>query len=192
MLEGVPNFWREIDSELSSQYAVPMVKKSAYFFPMNSDSLNVYNIVYPKWRLLKAMCGLSPFEYEGLTPKDGKLDRIQIVQYPPGSGYLSAHHDPSHNQRLIMSTYMTKRGKDFTGGGFWAMVGGEGKKNFEDIIEIGDIGICFAHIIHGVDSSEENKGGGNAKPFSDRLFMGLYTNDSDEILNRKTLRGAKI
>jgi hypothetical protein len=192
MLEGVPNYWRDITDELSSKYAVPVVKKSAYFFPMNQDSNNVYKIVYPKWRLLKALSGLSPFEYEGLTPKDGKVDRIQIVKYPPGSGYLDAHHDPSHNQRLIMSAYLTKRGVDFTGGGFWAIVKGEGKKNFEDMLEVGDIGVCYAHIIHGVDSSEKSENGGNEKPFGDRWFMGLYTNDSDEIQNRRTLKKAKI
>ena len=190
MIEGVPNYYRNITEEISNKYAVPVVKKSAYFFPMNQDSKEIFNLVYPKWRLLKALCGLDPYEYEDLTPKDGKVDRIQIVKYPPGSGFLDAHHDPDHNQRLIMSCYLTKQGLDFTGGGFWAQMQNGEKQNFEELLQPGDIGICFAHVIHGVDSSERSPSGENKKPYSDRWFMGLYTNDSDTIDNRVTLRKA--
>ena len=190
MVEGVPNFYRNITEELSNKYAVPVIKKSAYFFPMNKDSKDIFHLVYPKWRLLKALCGLDPFKYEDLTPKDGKVDRIQIVKYPPGSGFLDAHHDPDHNQRLIMSCYLSKQGLDFTGGGFWALMQNGEKQNFEKLLHPGDIGICFAQIVHGVDSSERSQSGENKKPYSDRWFMGLYTNDSDTVDNRVTLRKA--
>lgn len=190
MLEGVPNFWRDITDELSVKYAVPMVKKVSYFFPMNEGSKDLFELVYPRWRLLKAMCGMNPFVYEGLTPKSGLVDRLQIVKYPPGSGYLAPHHDPEHNQRLIMSCYLSKRGVDFVGGGFWAKTSDGDKLNLEDIIEPGDIGICYANIIHGVDASELG-GGFEEKNFSgNRWFMGLYTNDSDENKDRKTIRSA--
>ena len=190
MIEGVPNYYRNITEELSNKYAVPVVKKSAYFFPMNEDSNEMFNLVYPRWRLCKALSGLSPFEFEELTPKDGKVDRIQVVKYPPGSGFLDAHHDPEHNQRLIMSCYLTKEGRDFTGGGFWAQMQSGERRNFENVLQPGDIGLCFAHVIHGVDSSERSANGENNKPYSDRWFMGLYTNDSDTIDNRITLRKA--
>jgi hypothetical protein len=190
MLEGVPNFWRDITDELSVKYAVPMVKKVSYFFPMNEGSKDLFELVYPRWRLLKAMCGMNPFVYEGLTPKSGLVDRIQIVKYPPGSGYLAPHHDPEHNQRLIMSCYLSKRGVDFVGGGFWAKTPGGDKLNLEDIIEPGDIGICYANIIHGVDASELRGGFGEKNSSGNRWFMGLYTNDSDENKDRKTIRSA--
>ena len=190
MLEGIPNFWRDITDELSSKYAVPMIKKVSYFFPMNADSQVLFNLVYPRWRLLKALCGMSPFKYEGLTPKSGLVDRIQIVKYPPGSGYLAPHHDPDHNQRLIMSCYLSKRGKDFLGGGFWAKTSEGDKLNLEDIIEPGDIGICYANIIHGVDASELSGDLGRENFSGNRWVMGLYTNDSDEKKDRQTIRSA--
>jgi hypothetical protein len=131
--------------------------------------------------LFKALCGTSPFAYEGLKPSSGVVDRIQIVKYPAGSGYVAPHHDPSHNQRLIISGYPTKKGKDYRGGGFWVLTQDEVRLNVEDLIDIGDFGVCYADIIHGVDKTEEG----------DRWFIGLMTNDSDYITERKTSRIAK-
>ena len=35
--------------------------------------------------------GLNPKEYEKNTPKDGVVDRVQVVQYPSKIGYLEPH-----------------------------------------------------------------------------------------------------
>ena len=43
---------------------------------------------------------------------------------------------------------MSKKGKDFKGGGFYAI--NKNKVDVEKYIDVGDIGIGFATIIHGV------------------------------------------
>ena len=49
------------------------------------------------------------------------VDRIQIVKYPSKYGFLEPHLDPYKFQRLFISGYMSKKGKDFLGGGFYVL-----------------------------------------------------------------------
>ena len=49
---------------------------------------------HTKGRRTRFLMGLRPDEYEKNTPKDGVVDRIQIVQYPPRVGFLEPHSDP--------------------------------------------------------------------------------------------------
>ena len=178
--DGVPNFWRDITEELSTRYAVPQVKKTSYWFHWNEASKDVYRLIMPIYRALKALGGKSPTEYENNIPSTGKVDRIQLVHYPAGTGKLDAHHDPKESQRLIMSGYTTRRGVHFEGGGFWAQgINGE-KIDMEPFLFPGDFGTCYANIVHGVDAT--NSG--------DRGFIGLYTVDSDYTAQRDTIRAA--
>ena len=117
ILEGVKNFWRNITEDLGAKYAVPQVKCTSYWFPWDESSKIMYGKLELIYRCLKALGGKSPNAFENNTPKDGPVDRIQIVKYFPGTGKLNAHQDPDHNQRLIMSGYMSKIGIDFLGGG---------------------------------------------------------------------------
>ena len=192
--EGVPNFWRDIGEDQMGSYALQHIKKSVYFFPWNDDSAEAFELAYPRWRVLKVLAGLSPNEYESFTPKDGKVDRLQIVEYPAGTGFLAPHQDPDHNQRLIMSAYLSKRGVDYFGGGFWALATGGEKLEVESQIDAGDLGTCLASIVHGVDATDNSPEAdfvqvpyGEAESGS-RWFVGFYTNDSDELANRKTVR----
>lgn len=180
IFDGTPNFWRDITEEASTNYAVPQVKKTSYWFPWNSESQLVYSLLTPIFRILKALGGKSPLEFESNIPSTGKIDRIQIVHYPPGSGKLDAHHDPKDAQRLIMSGYMTKEGVDFKGGGFWALNSKDEKINLEPYLNRGDFGTCYAEIIHGVDPTQSGHRG----------FIGLYTTEADYKTQRDTIRPA--
>ena len=51
-------------------------------------------------------------DYEGI------IERVQIVRYPP-TGYIEPHQDNSNIIRLIISGYLSKRGKDYEKGGFY-------------------------------------------------------------------------
>lgn len=180
IFDDTPNFWRDITEEFSTKYAVPQVKKTSYWFPWNPESQLVYDLLTPIYRILKALGGKSPLEFESNIPSTGKIDRIQIVHYPPGSGKLDAHHDPKESQRLIMSGYMTKEGVDFQGGGFWALNSKGEKINLESYLNRGDFGTCYAEIMHGVDPTQSGHRG----------FIGLYTLDSDYETKRDTIRPA--
>lgn len=184
MLEGVPDYWRNITEDVGVKYAVPVVKRSYYWFPWNRHA--VWDVVYPKWRVLKALGGRDPQHAEDCTPRDGKCDRIQLVRYPIGSGYLAAHQDPKHNQRLIMSSYFSKQGTDYRTGGFWVRMNDGSDLELESMIEVGDIGICYADVVHGVSRVEGFDDEADERVQSGRWWLGMFLNDSDEIVNRRT------
>jgi len=190
MVEGCPNFWRDITDDTAKKYAVNAIKKASYFFPWNPTSSELFQLVYPRWRIAKLLGGKDPLSFETNTPIDGPVDRIQIVEYPPGTGQIEPHKDAKNNQRLVMSCYLSKRGEDYQGGGFWVLQSDGSKRNLEDDIALGDMGFCYAEITHGVDASNVV----NAYPWDEssksapgsRWFLGLFTPDSDATVSRKT------
>lgn len=191
MLEGCPDFHRAIDLETGKKYSFPLCKHSAYFFPWNGDPLNIIPEIYDKWRVVKTLMGLDSDAYEKNTPKDGIVDRFQVVQYPNRIGYLEPHSDPYLYQRLFISGYMSKRGLDYHGGGFYLVANGDEVRFAEDEIEIGDLGIGYATVYHGVaPCNRDLEPEWNAD--SGRWFLGLYSNASDEVPNRHTGHPVKL
>ena len=191
MLEGSPDFHRMIDLEDGKKYAVASCKHSCYFYAWNDDPFNLFAPINERWRVLKLLMGLQPDEYEKNTPKDGVVDRIQVVRYPPRIGYLEPHTDPYLHQRLIFSGYMSKRGVDYQGGGFYLV--GEGDKviNIEDDIDTGDICFCYATVYHGVAPSDITKEPDWEKD-DGRWFLSMYSNASDEVPDRHTSSYLKL
>ncbi len=185
MKENCPDFHRIIDEEVSKLYSIKAIKHSAYFFHWNGDPYKFFNSVNSRWRYLKVLGGRRYNEFEKNTPKDGIVDRIQILKYPKG-GSLELHSDPYHNQRMFISVYMSRKGNDFKSGGFFAMNRHREQVDLENKIDVGDIGIGYATVKHGVKKIDENHLKGNKK--NCRWFMGLYSNDSDEKKNRITAR----
>lgn len=186
MLEGCPDFHRFIDIEKGKKYSFKGCKHAYYFYKWNKDPLNIFPEIYDKWRILKILMGLKMDEYENNTPKDGVVDRVQVVRYPSKFGFLEPHSDPYKFQRLFCSGYMSKKGKDYKGGGFYSL----NKKNkivdVEKNINIGDIGIGYATVIHGVAPVNRHKNP-DLKDIQDgRWFLSMYTNQSDEVKTRHT------
>ena len=168
------------------------MKHATYFFPWNNDPCNINEQIFNRWGYIKKLCGLKFDEFRNNTPKDIKVDRIQIALYPPGFGELETHTDPVNNTPVAISGYLSSlRTGDFSSGGFYC-VNREGKKiNLEDQIDEGDIGIFCATVKHGVNAIDgktlpEEYENYNWSEGRGRWFMGLYTNDSDEINNRTT------
>ena len=64
------------------KYSFKVCKHAFYFFPWNKDELKIFEKINEKWRLIKKLMGLNFKEFEKNTPKDGIVDRIQVVQYP--------------------------------------------------------------------------------------------------------------
>ena len=143
----IPNFWRDITSEHSHKYGVPVVKKSMYFFHWNGEN-KLFELINKRWDIIKILGGRESSFGKSTLPEDGYIDRIQLVEYPSGTGYLAPHQDPDHNQRCFISGYMSKIGIDFKSGGFWALNQDNEKVNLENEIEVGDMGIGSAKIVH--------------------------------------------
>ena len=190
MLEGVPNYHRIIDREIAKNYSFESIKHSYYFFPWNPDTFNIFNVAYPPWRIIKQLSGLHPDEYERNTPKDGMVDRLQIVHYPVGAGRIETHSDPYQVHRLIISCFMSKRGRDYQTGGVYFMNKEQQKVDCEDRLDIGDMQIYFPTILHGVETIDEgapldwNSSQG-------RWWFGPFSNSSNHVEKRHIGFGVK-
>tara|TARA_Y100000816_G_C26108170_1_gene589817 strand:- start:3758 stop:4636 length:879 start_codon:yes stop_codon:yes gene_type:complete len=186
MLEGSPDFKRIIDIETGKKYSFRVCKNAYYFYNWNNDPIKIFPEIYRRWRVVKKLMGLNENEYEKNTPKDGVVDRIQIVKYPSKYGFLEPHSDPYKFQRLFISGYMSKKGKDFLGGGFYVL----SKKNkildVEKKIDIGDMGLGYATIIHGVAPVNRKIEPDLNDPKDGRWFLSMYSNQSDEVKIRHT------
>lgn len=191
MLEGSPDFHRPIDLETGKKYAFQGCKHSAYFYRWNDDPLGIWPAITERWRVAKTIMGLRPDEYEVNTPKDGVVDRIQVVRYPPAIGYLEPHADPHLHQRLFFSGYMSKRGQDYQGGGFYAVGQNDEVRQVEDMIDVGDVCLGYATVYHGVAPCDRD-----TVPDWDaddgRWFLSMYSNASDEVPQRHTGRPVKL
>ena len=67
----------------------------------------------PLWKKAKILQGLDQNIWTKSTPKDkDHVDRIQVVRYPDGSGYLEPHRHPSENLLwLAVSVYLSQINK---------------------------------------------------------------------------------
>jgi len=191
ILEGSPDFHRIIDPEAGKKYSSRVCKHSCYFYAWNDDPLKLFGTINERWRVVKFLMGLRSDEYEKNTPKDGVVDRIQIVQYPPRVGFVEPHSDPYLHQRLFFSGYMSKRGVDYQGGGFHLVGAGDKIVEVEDKIDIGDICIGYATVCHGVAPVDRHKEP-NLESDDGRWFLSLYSTASDEVANRHTGHAVKL
>ena len=191
MLEGTPDFHRVIDLEAGKKYSFNVCKHSAFFYPWNDDPLKLFPMVNERWRVIKTLMGLEATEYEKNTPKDGVVDRIQVAQYVSKIGFLEPHSDPYLHQRLFFSGYMSKRGIDYRDGGFYLVGAGDKIIEAESEIEIGDIGIGYATIYHGVAPCNRDKEP-DWNSMEGRWFLSMYSNASDEVAHRHTGHPVKL
>ena len=155
------------------------------------DDLKVKDRIMNRWRVIKKFNGLNPYDYENNIPSTGTCDRIQTVLYPPREGFSSTHSDPTHNQLTFNSGYLSTRGdtNTYNSGGFYAIGKAGDKIDLEKDIVEGDFSIGVGSIKHGVDRIDPD--------FTDpvdwngdlgRWWIGLYSNDSDHVKDRKTTK----
>ena len=189
MKEGVKDFHKKIDLEEGRKYSFQVCKHAAYYFPWNEDP--IFEPINERWRVIKKLMGLKETEYETNTPKEGVVDRIQLAQYPNRVGFLEPHSDPYLHQRLFISGYVCQRGRDYQGGGFYLVGNGNEVVDAEQDISIGDIGIGYATVYHGVSPCNREQPT-NWDSDEGRWFLGLYSNVSDEVKDRHTGSSAKL
>lgn len=191
MVDGVPDFHRMIDIETGKKYALEGCKHSAYFFRWNDDPLNIWPAITERWAIIKMALGLKADEYEANLPSSGRpVDRIQVVRYPPSIGFLEPHQDPPENQRCFISGYMSKRGSDYQGGGFYGVDENDRMVDLEGQIEIGDMAIGYATVCHGVAPCDRGRVP-DWTAADGRWFLGLYSNSPDTA-PRVTVRPEKV
>ncbi len=191
IVENCPNFYRNITLEHAKKYAFHQIKQTHYFYPWNEDFYNLYKETYQRWKIIKFLSGYYPDVWETNTPKDGIVDRIQIVKYPPGSGELELHQDPYIYQKFFISVYMSERDVDYFGGGMYLIKKDKSKVELEKHINVGDLSFGLGTILHGVKKTEKIKEK-IENDTSGRWFMGLYSTVSDYVKDRHTGKPAKL
>lgn len=188
MIESCPNFHRTIDEDITMKYSLYAIKHSYYFYNWNIHNQIeelFKNGVYRFWRYVKILAGNQATAFEFNTPKDGQIDRLQIVKYPRGGGELREHVDPRKNQRVVSGLIMSKRGIDYDTGGFYFRDRSDAVLNIEDQLHVGDSVMFYGSISHGVQPIDIDK------PLdwsfdTGRWFIGMFVNDSDHVENRVT------
>ena len=81
---------------------------------------------------------------------------------------------------------MSKKGVDFEGLGFY-LVGRNNKIiEVEDMIDVGDVGIGYATVYHGVAPVNTNKEPNWNDVNDGRWFLSMYSNESDAVKSRHT------
>lgn len=191
MLDGAPDFHRRITPELGKQYAIEACKHSAYFYRWNDDPLGIWPAITERWSVAKLAMGLRADEYERNTASDGVVDRIQVVRYPPAAGFLEPHRDAHQHQRLFFSGYMSKRGRDYAGGGFYFVDRQDVPLFLEDAIEVGDVCLGHANLLHGVAPCDRHLTP-DWGATDGRWFLSMYSNASDVGPARHTARPVKV
>jgi len=190
MLDGCPNFHRAIDKKITKKYSLYAIKHSFYFYNWNIKSnleRKLKNGAYRHWRYVKFLAGNKKNAFENNLPRDGQIDRLQIVRYPAGGGQLRDHVDPRKNQRVVSGVIMGKIGKDFQKGGFYFKSSKNKKVNIENKLNEGDAVIFYGSIAHGVEAVDPNeKLSWNSN--KGRWFLGMFVNDSNHIINRITAK----
>ena len=193
IIENCPNFHRIQDQKTLGSYSINAIRHSFYFFRWNKDEFNLFNTLDRYWSPIKFLSGLNYDAFINNTPKDKIVDRLQIVRYPKNTGFIEPHQHSTYNQRIVISVYMSKKTYDFDEGGTYFVSEGN-KLHVEDKIDIGDVGIFYGSMKHGVDSVTISKNNNNYSNdnLSGRWWMGLYSPESDHNILRHTSNPTKI
>lgn len=188
VLNGVPNFTRNITSDLGKNYSFNQRRQLRYFFPFNerNEQFKVYEAIYPVWRNLKYLMGYKKNVWENNQPSDGIVDRLLVSKYPPGEGEMELHQDPYLFQKFFISIYMSKKGEDYLEGGVYAINKSGDKVDIELDVDIGDLSFGMATIMHGVARCQISKNQDPKNILSGRWFLGLYTMQTDYYKDRHT------
>ena len=185
MLEGCPDYHRLIDEDVAKNYVFVAIKHSYYFFPWNEDRFQLLGETYKRWSSVKVASGLDAEEYRSNTPKDGIVDRLQVVHYPTGAGRIETHSDPYKIQRVIISGIMSKRGEDYETGGAYFVDGDDCEIDVENHLDCGDWIIYAPTVLHGVKTVDESLAP-DWKTSTGRWWFGPFSNASNEVKDRHT------
>ena len=185
LYEGVPNYYRFIDQSLAGNYAFHQEKQVYYFFPFNEDKLQIFKVANQVWRVTKYLSGYREDIWESNTPKDGIIDRIQVVRYYPKKATLKLHTDPYLYQRFFISCLMSKKGVDYQGGGLHLLDKNNEAIDAEHYAGTGDVIFAIPTIHHRVDPCDVHK---EPSPTENdgRWLLSLYSIMSDYIKDRHT------
>ena len=124
--------------------------QSWYFFPWNEDDLNVLGFFQEIYNNVLLLNNRIPSEIIKNTPKNGIVQRLHLIHYPPDFGEISMHIDPVNVASVNSGIYFSQHGVDYENGGFYS-VNDKGEEICVDkLINTGDMVLFYPGMIHGV------------------------------------------
>ena len=156
------------------------VDKSFYFFSWNKDKTKIYKKIINIYKPLKILNGLDQNELTKNKPKNGVVERLHIINYPPNSGHISTHYDPINVSIFNFGLYATEYGIDYDKGGFFVLNKNKKKICIDKKIKKTDIVLFFPSLIHGVDKISSKKSNNS----DGRWFINVNHTQSHEVKNR--------
>ena len=154
-------------SQSDPRAVVPIYCNSVSFFQWNRDLFEFFNRYGDCYRLKNLIAGANSERYLNRVVEGGCTSRIACHFYPEGKGYLGAHTDPIGNHQEITSTLILDVGKSH---GYYVIKENNEKWYFEHDLEVGDFYIGHPTLIHGVDTSGQEK---DFDPLSSKGRWGL-------------------
>ncbi len=188
MVEGIENIFYKSDTSGIGDYTTN--DYSWYFFPWNNDDTVLSQLMQPFFDQVILLNGYDPKEIIKNTPKDGIIQRMQLIYYPLGSGHISLHKDPVNITKVTCGVYITSFGQDYDEGGFYVYNQKKEKIYIDHKINSGDLILFYNGLFHGVDrvlknNSEDESG----SKYYGRCFLNLSLLQSHEVNNRQTTVG---
>ena len=186
LFDGCPDFHFRAEQAVGPKGGYVAIDHSFYFHPWNDDPLGLFSTFREKWAPIKVLSGYQANEFVGKIPSQGPTERIQVIHYPSGAGYISPHSDPWKNQKVIFGPFLTKRGVDYQTGGFYVFDEQTRKKRYiEDEVEMGSFVSVHPAVIHGVDIVDSNRKP-NWNAIDGRWYIAFNSIDSHYTKNRLT------
>jgi len=183
MIEGVPDFHRKIDKEISKNYTFRSVWHMHNFFRWNKND-EFFNDIDNSWSILKILSGYEENSFINNTPQNIMIDRLQVCQYPKGGGYIEVHSDPYEIRKTLMCIKMSEKGVDYTEGGLYLLDKNQEKVYVEDNINVGDLYFSFPSVMHGVDKIDSNESEVKWDIIKGRWVILLNTLHSNEVSDK--------
>lgn len=124
------------------------------FFMHNQDIMNLFgetrHIFELKDSLSFFMAG-GKMKYNSLSPPENFISRLGFQFYPVGKGYLQEHSDyVGENQLVVPTIILSKRGKDYSSGGFYYKKENQEIIDPEPYVNVGDLIVFNPRLYHGV------------------------------------------
>ena len=191
MLEGIKNIYYKSNSSGKGSYTT--FDHNWYFFPWNKDKYGLVNIVQKYFNRVILFNKNKVETIKKNTPKDGIIQRFQLLYYPYKKGHISPHKDPTNITQVTCGIYITSYKLDYDKGGFYVFNKKNKKEFIDHKINSGDLILFYNGLVHGVEptslmiNSKKNK-----DKINGRVFLNLSILETHEIKNRKTTVGVNI
>ena len=186
ILQGIGNIYYTSNNIKSKLGEYTAIDRSWYFFPWNEDRHEVLKVLQPIFDNVILLNNKSPGVIVKNTPLDGEVQRFHMINYPPNSGEISLHIDPTGVTQVNSGIYLTEFGVDYHEGGFFVLDRYGYQVNLDREIAAGDLILFYPGLPHGVLPV---KCAVDQKSSVGRFFFNMNLIQSHETPGRVTSKG---